>query len=100
MTVTGPVEAVLGTAATICVALQLVIDVAAEPLKRIELLPCVAPKFDPVTVTEAPIPPDVGEMPVIVGMGYGVPVVTETLSKVAVASVLTLPGLPLVTAKP
>jgi hypothetical protein len=89
-TVSGPVEAAIGTVATICVPLQLV-TVAGEPLNWTELLPCVEPKFDPVTVTEAPIPPEVGAILVIVGVGDGVPVVIETLSNVAVASVTTLP---------
>lgn len=84
--VSGPVEAVLGTKATTCVSLQLVVDAPDEALKRTELLPCVEPKLDPATVTEAPIPPEVGVMLVIVGVGYGVPAVIETLSNVAVAS--------------
>ena len=66
--------------------LQLVIEVAAAPLKKTELLPCVAPKLVPLIVTDAPIPPNVGDIPLIFGVGGGVPAVTVTLSNVAVAS--------------
>jgi hypothetical protein len=41
------------------VTLQLV-GVAAVPLKVIVLVPCVAPKFVPVTVTEVPTAPELG----------------------------------------
>jgi hypothetical protein len=41
------------------VSLQLAV-VAAIPLKVIELSPLVAPKFDPLIVTEVPTMPDVG----------------------------------------
>jgi hypothetical protein len=77
ITVTGPVVAVLGTTPTICVLLQLVNNVADTPLKRSELLPCVAPKLDPVTVTDAPNPPDVGVMPVITGVGAVTKLIAE-----------------------
>ena len=42
------------------------------------------PKFEPVTVTDVPVPPKFGETPVTNGV---VPTVTDTLSKVAVARV-------------
>jgi hypothetical protein len=79
---TGPLVAPLGTAATIWLLLQLVTEDAATPLKVTVLLPWVAPKFDPEIVTDEPIPPSTGETPVTNGL---VPIVTDTLSKVAVA---------------
>src|ERR1700687_3471837 len=96
VTVTGPEpgRAVLGTVATICVLLQLVTEAACTPLKLTVLLPCVAPKFDPVIVTTVPIPPKFGDTPVTKGE---VPTLTATLSKVAVASAVVLL---LLTAKP
>jgi hypothetical protein len=55
-TTTLPVVAPGGTVVTILVALQLV-GVAVVPLKVTVLVPCVVPKFVPVTVTWAPIAP-------------------------------------------
>jgi hypothetical protein len=60
-TMTGPVVAPTGTAATMLVALQLV-GVAATPLKATVLVPWVAPNVDPVIVTKVPVGPDVGNM--------------------------------------
>jgi len=60
VTTTFPVVAPLGTGATMLVLLQLV-GVAAVPLNVTVLVPCVAPKFVPVMVTDVPIGPDVGE---------------------------------------
>src|SRR5215510_9564965 len=63
VTVNGPhpADTVLGTTATICESLQLVIEVAGTPL-NINVLPaCVAPKYDPEMVTEVPTPAFVGE---------------------------------------
>jgi hypothetical protein len=60
VTTTLPVVAPVGTAATICVLLQLAIDVAVVPLKLTVLVPCVAPKFAPAIVTEEPTSPAVG----------------------------------------
>jgi len=60
-------------------------------LKRTVLVPCVEPKLEPEIVTEAPIPPDDGEIPEMFGVGYGVPAVTDTLAKVAVASAEVVP---------
>jgi hypothetical protein len=59
VTVTFPVVAPAGTGTTMLVALQFV-GVAGVPLNLTVLLPCVAPKFAPVIVTEAPATPDVG----------------------------------------
>ena len=67
VTTTFPVLAPAGTRATIDVALQLVIDVAVVPLKVTVLVPCVAPKLEPLIVTEAPTGPEVGERLVIEG---------------------------------
>lgn len=67
-----PVVAPLGTIATIDVALQLVMDVAVVPLNFTVLVPCVAPKFVPVMVTDAPTAPEVGERLVIVGVAFTV----------------------------
>jgi len=58
VTTTFPVVAPLGTATAMLVALQLV-GVPAVPLNVTVLVPCVAPKFVPVIVTEVPTGPDV-----------------------------------------
>ena len=66
VTTTFPVVAPDGTGATIDVALQLV-GVAAVPLKRTVLVPCVEPKLEPLIVTEVPTGPEVGERLVMAG---------------------------------
>ena len=66
VTTTFPVAAPPGTGATMLVAFQLV-GVADTPLNLTVLLPCKAPKFAPVIVTEVPTTPDVGFRPVIFG---------------------------------
>jgi len=63
---TLPVVAPAGTGTTMLVALQLE-GVAAVPLNLTVLLPCVAPKFVPATVTAAPTAPEVGETLAILG---------------------------------
>src|SRR5208337_7187 len=68
VTTTFPVVAPAGTGATMLVALQFV-GVAVVPLNLSVLVPCVAPKFAPVIVTEAPTNPDVGFKLVILGPG-------------------------------
>jgi hypothetical protein len=68
VTTTFPVVAPAGTGATMLVALQLV-GVAAVPLNLIVLVPCVAPKFAPATVTELPTVPDAGFTLVIFAAG-------------------------------
>ncbi len=65
-TTTFPVLAPEGTGTAIDVALQLV-GVADVPLNFTVLVPCVAPKFVPVIVTEAATAPDVGDRLVIPG---------------------------------
>src|SRR5256885_7584791 len=64
---TLPVVAPEGTGTTILVAPQLV-GVAAVPLKLTVLVPCVAPKFAPLIVTDVPTGPDVGERLVMLGL--------------------------------
>jgi hypothetical protein len=59
VTTTLPVVAPAGTGATMLAALQLV-GVAAVPLKLTVLVPCAAPKLEPLMVTEAPTNPDAG----------------------------------------
>lgn len=66
VTTTLPLEAPVGTGATIEVALQLV-GVAPTPLKATVLDPCVRPKFAPVIVTDVPTAPEVGDRLVIDG---------------------------------
>lgn len=61
VTITLPDVAFVGTGTTMFVALQLV-GVAAVPLNVTVLVPCVAPKFVPVIVTEVPTGPKLGLM--------------------------------------
>ncbi len=68
VTTTFPVVAPLGTGTVILVALQAV-AVPAVPLKVTALVPCVAPKFVPVMITELPTVPDVGFKLVMLGAG-------------------------------
>ena len=60
------------------------LTVACVPFSSTMLLPCVAPKPVPVITTWLPINPVVAETLVITGAGTAA-VLTETLSKVAVA---------------
>jgi len=92
VTTTFPVVAPAGTGTPMLVALQLV-GVAVVPLKVTMLDPCVAPKFVPVIVTDAPTNPDVGFRLVMLGPGTDTvkftpllvtpPTVTTTLPVVA-----------------
>lgn len=66
VTTTLPVVAPPGTGTTMLVALQLV-GVAATPLKLTVLLPCDAPKFVPLMVTEVLTAPEAGLKPVMFG---------------------------------
>jgi hypothetical protein len=63
---TFPVVAPVGTVATMLVAVHVVV-VATVPLNVTVLVPLVAPKFVPVTVTDAPIAPHAGVKPVMEG---------------------------------
>ena len=69
VTTTLPVVAPVGTVTTIDVALQLVIAVAVVVLNFTVLVPCVALKFVPVIVTDAPTAPDVSDRLVMLGVG-------------------------------
>jgi hypothetical protein len=108
-TTTLPVVAPVGTVATICVAVQLPIDVAVVPLNVTVPLPCVEPKFAPVIVTAAPTAPVVGETFVMLGSTVNVtPLLltplafTTTLPVVAptgtVATIMSEPQLVIVVA--
>jgi hypothetical protein len=110
-TTTLPVVAPVGTVATIDVALQLPIAVAAVPLNLTVLVPWVEPKFVPVIVTDAPTAPDVGDRLVMLGAATTVnetpllallPTVTTTLPVVApvgtVATIEVVLQLPIVVA--
>jgi hypothetical protein len=66
VTTTLPVVAPAGTGTTRLVALQLV-GVAVVPLKVTVFVPCVAPKFVPVIVTDVPTAPEVGFKLVMLG---------------------------------
>jgi hypothetical protein len=73
VTTTFPVVAPAGTGTTMLVALQLV-GVAAAPLNFTVLVPCVAPKFAPAIVTDAPTNPDVGfRLVMLAGDGFPPP---------------------------
>jgi len=74
VTTTLPVVAPAGTGATMLVGLQLV-GVVAVPLNATVLVPCDAPKFVPLSVTEVPTGPKFGFRLVIVG---GVVIVKRT----------------------
>src|SRR4051794_10487181 len=65
-TTTLPVVAPAGTVTATLVELQLV-TVAVVPLNTTVPVPCVAPKFVPVTVTAVPMPPDIGDRLVMLG---------------------------------
>lgn len=71
MTKTYPVLAFAGTCVTMLVALQLV-GVAGVPLNKTVLLPCVAPKLDPLIVTGVPTGPTVGLRLEMIGDGVTV----------------------------
>src|SRR2546426_28475 len=94
VTTTFPFVAPPGTGAKMSVALQLV-GVAVIPLKVTVLVPCEAPRFDPMILTDVPTGPSVGLRDVIPGPGPEVvtvnsnpllaipPTVTTTLPVVA-----------------
>jgi len=68
VTRTLPLTAPLGTGTTMLLALQLV-GVAATPPKLTVLVPCVAPKFAPLIVTDVPTGPEDGFRLVMLGAG-------------------------------
>jgi hypothetical protein len=63
-----PVDAPFGTVAVILVSLHL-LAVAVVSLNFTVLVPCMAPKFDPVMITEVATGPEFGFEPVIVTAG-------------------------------
>jgi hypothetical protein len=73
VTTTFPVVAPFGAGTTMLVRLQLV-GVATVPLNVRVLVPWVAPKFVPVTVTKVPIAPEAGLRLVMLGGGATVKV--------------------------
>ncbi len=79
VTTTLPVVAPFGTATTILVALQLV-GAPAVPSNFTVLVPCVAPKFVPVIVTDVPTGPDVALKFVMLGAGVVTVNVTPLLA--------------------
>jgi hypothetical protein len=113
VTTTLPVVAPAGTGATMLVFDQLV-GVAVVPLNFTVLVPCVAPKFVPVIVTDAATGPVVGDSVVMLGATVKAnarpllavpPTVTTTLPLVALTGTGTtmlvldqlvgIPGMPL-----
>jgi hypothetical protein len=60
------------------------VGAAAIPLKVTALVPCVAPKFAPEIVTEAPTSPDVGFRLVMLGPAAVLLTLTVTAALVAV----------------
>jgi len=112
VTTTGPVVAAEGTVTPMLVAVQLLIFVAAAPLKV--TVPCVEPKLLPAMVTDVPTGPEVGESELIDGAGALTvkvtpllatpPAVTTTGPVVAaegtVAPILFAVQLPMVAAAP
>jgi hypothetical protein len=89
VTTTLPVDAPAGTGTTMLVELQ-VETVPAVPLKVTVLLPCVAPKFVPVMVTEAPTSPDVGLRLLMAGAGGVVDAEFELLAHPVTPSIATV----------
>jgi hypothetical protein len=73
VTTTFPVVAPAGTGTAMLVALQFVGE-AAVPLNVTVLVPCEAPKFDPLMVTQVPTTPDVGLKLVMLGTVMAPPV--------------------------
>src|SRR5690242_9286164 len=73
VTTTLPDVAPVGTGITMLVAFQLVAVPADVPLNLTVLVPCVAPKFVPVIVTDVPTCPDVGFRLVMLGPNPPVP---------------------------
>jgi hypothetical protein len=89
VTTTLPLVAPEGTVATIDVGLQPV-AVAATPLNFTVLVPCVASKFVPVIVTDAPSGAELGDKLVMLGPVPGTVKLTELLT-VPLAVTTTLP---------
>src|SRR5579864_5816891 len=69
VTLTGPVDEVTGTVATICVSPQLAMEDGAWPLNVSTLVPCVVPKPAPLIVTCVPTGPVYGDKVLTVRLG-------------------------------
>src|SRR5216683_1972728 len=67
VTTMWPVVAPDGTYVAICVLLQVFTTVAGVPLNVTVLVPCVAPKFDPLMAMYSPTPPVFGVMLAMLG---------------------------------
>ena len=94
VTTTLPVTAPLGTAATICVALQLVMT-AVSPLKVTLPLPWVAPKFEPAITIFDPMAPVFGVSELMLGGGVTVnstPLLATPLTVTTTLPVVAAPG--------
>src|SRR5689334_1091408 len=96
VTTTLPVPAPVGTGAVMLVALQ-ELGVAVTPLNVTVLVPFVAPKLVPVTVTPVPTPPEMGDSEEMPGDTVNAtallatpPTVTITLPPVAPAGTGTV----------
>jgi hypothetical protein len=88
-----PVVAAEGTGTTMLVELQPE-GAVVVPLNVTKLVPCVAPKFAPLIVTNVPIGPELGETLVIVGLGVMVNVAVPDFvgSAIEVAVTVTVGG--------
>ncbi len=86
VTTTFPVVAPVGTVTMMDEAPQLAILVAAVPLNLTVLVPCVEPKPEPVTVTEAPTAPDVIDRLVMLGAASKALGVTQAIRRIAIWS--------------
>src|SRR5712664_64521 len=87
VTTTLPVVAPFGTGAAMLVALQLV-GIAAIPLNVMVLVPWLAPKFVPVTVTGVAIGPEFGLTSVMVGVGRTVKLIPLLATPLTVTTTL------------
>jgi hypothetical protein len=82
VTTTFPDDAPTGMGTTIFAFAQLV-GVAVVPLNVTVLVPCVVPKLVPVTITAAPIAPDVGVTELMLGTGRTVKITPLLLTPLA-----------------
>ena len=90
VTTTFPVLAPVGTTATIDVAFQELIEVAAVPLNFTPPVPCDTPKFVPVIVTDAPTAAEVGARLVMVGVARTVKETPLVETPLAVTTTFTV----------
>ena len=89
ITLALPAAALLGTGATMLVALQ-ELGVALAPPMVTVLVPCVAPKLEPAMVTDVPVAPDVGDRLLTTGVTLKTAVLLATPP--TVTTTLALPG--------